>query len=100
MLGVAARNGELTGRLAGMLEAEEVRVGLGSGVEGFNPVEAWSEDGPRTSTGTGVMGNWVRSGRWLKRQFGRLQCCFSGHGSVWNRPRDENMADRKQIVMK
>lgn len=35
-----------------------------------------------TSTRMGVSGIWVKSGLWLKRQFGRLQCGFSGQGRV------------------
>lgn len=45
------------------------------------------------STGTEVTGISVRSGLWLKRQWGRVQRGFSGHGRVWNSLSVGNMMD-------
>ena len=52
-----ARSGELRERFAGMLEAEDVLVGLELGVECLDSAEVDSEDGGWMSTGTGVTGN-------------------------------------------
>ena len=59
----AARNGELIARFAG-IDAGDPAAGSGAG--GLELVEY--EGTLRTSTGTGVTGNCVRSGRWLNRQ--------------------------------
>ena len=77
LLGPAAvRNGELTERLAG-IEVEE--PGVGCDVEALE-AEAGAGAGLNASTGTEVTGMCVRSGRWLKTQFGRVQRGFSGQG--------------------
>lgn len=87
MLGPAARRGELIGRLAGI----EVDATAAAAVVRLAGVEGAEGAGLGTSTGTGVTGMWVMWALWLKRQWARVQCGFSGHGSVWKSFRVGNM---------